>query len=82
MRIHDVCHVSLLKQYHSNGRAPAPPPAEVKPEWEVERTLSLQVVHHGHKTKVVYLMTFLGHGPEHTLWQYAVEDCSQLLEDI
>lgn len=29
MQIHDVFHVSLLKLYHSDGRAQPPPPSEI-----------------------------------------------------
>ena len=47
MQIHNVFHVSLLKQYHSDGRTPPPPPAEViddEPEWEVKRILDHRLI--------------------------------------
>jgi len=72
LRIHDVFHVSLLKQYHSDGRTPPPRPADSiddEPEWEVERILDHRLVKRGRKTKVEYLITFIGYGPEHNLWQ-------------
>ena len=66
MRIHDVFHVSLLKLYHSDGRAQPPPPCEIiddEPEWEVEHVLNHRLVNPGRKTKVEYLLTFIGYGP-------------------
>ena len=40
MRIHNVFHVSLLKDYHADGRTQPPPLPDIingEPEWEVER---------------------------------------------
>ena len=80
MRIHNVLHVSesaaVLKRYHSDSRAKPPTPCKVfddEPEWEVERVLNHRLVKRGRKTKVEYLPTFVGYGPEHTLWQDDVE---------
>ena len=84
MRIHDVFHVSLLKQYHSDGRIQPSPPADIiddEPEWEVERILGHRLVKRGRKTKIEYLITFIGYGPEHNLWQDDVENCGQLEKD-
>ena len=72
MRIHNVIQVSLLKRYHSDGRAKPPPPCKIigdEPEWEVEQVLNHRLVKHGRKTKVEYLFTCIDHGPEHNLWQ-------------
>ena len=83
MRIHNVFHVSLLKKYHSDGRTQPPPPAELiddELEWEVERILSHRTVKRGRKTKVEYLISFIGYGPEHNLWQDDVENCGQLVK--
>ena len=84
MRIHNVFHVALLKRYHSDGRAKPPPPCEIiddEPEWEVARVLNHRLVKRGRKTKVEYLLTFAGYGPEHNLWQDDVENCEQLVKD-
>ena len=84
MHIHNVFHVSLLKRYHSDGRTQPPPPClyiDDEPEWEVERILGHRLVQRGRKTKVEYLLTFIGYGPEHNLWQDNVENCEQLVKD-
>ena len=84
LRIHDVFHVSLLKQYHSDGRTPPPPPADIiddEPEWEVERILGHRLVKRGRKTQTEYLITFVGYGPEHNMWQDDVEHCRRLVKD-
>ena len=84
MRIHDVFHVSLLKQYHSDGRIQPPPAADIingEPEWEVERILGHRLVKRGCKTVTEYLITFLGYGPEHNLWQDDVEHCGRLVKE-
>ena len=83
MRIHNVFHVSLLKSYHSDGRVQPPPLADIingEPEWEVERILNHRLVQQGRKTKVEYLIAFLGYGPEHNLWQDDVENCQRLVK--
>ena len=84
LRIHDVFHISLLKQYHSDGSTPPPPPADIiddEPEWEVERILSHRLVKRGRKIKTEYLLTLIGYGPEHNLWQDDMEHCGQLVKD-
>ena len=84
MHIHNAFHVSLLKRYNSEGRAKPPPHCEIiddEPEWEVERVLNHRLVKRGRKTKVEYLLTFVGYGPEHNLWQDDVENCEQLVKD-
>ena len=50
LRFHDVFHVSLLKRYHTDGRTPLPPPADIiddELEWEVERILEHRLVKRG-----------------------------------
>ena len=81
MRIHNVYHVCRLKRHRSDGRAKPPPPCEIiEPEWQVQRVLKhrLPVVKRGRKTKVEYLLAFVGYGPEHNLWQDDVENVSNL----
>ena len=83
LRIHNVFHVSLLKQYHTDGRVQPPPLADIidgEPEFEVERILNHRLVKQGRKTKVEYLITFLGYGPEHNLWQDDVDNCQRLVK--
>ena len=68
MRIHDRFHIFKLKRYPSDGRA-QPPLAEViddEPEWQVERALKDRLVTRGRKTKVEYLIKFVGYGPVNT----------------
>ena len=84
MRIHNVFHVSLVKLYHSDGRAQPPPPGDIiddEPEWDVERVLKHRLVKRGRKTKVEYFLTVNGYGPEHNLWQDDMENCEQLVKD-
>ena len=84
MRIHNVFYVSLLKRYHSNARAKPPSPCEIideEPEWVVDRGLNHRLVKRGRKTTVEYLLTFVGYGPEHNLWQDDVENREQLVKD-
>ncbi len=82
--IHDVFHFSLLKRYHTDGRTPPPPPVDIiddEPEWEVVRILEHRLVKRGRKTKVEYLITFNGCGPEHNAWQDDIENCRQKVKD-
>ena len=43
--------------------------------------LNHRLVKRGRKTKVEYLLTFVGYGPENNLWQDDVENCEQLVKD-
>ena len=36
----------------------------------------------GRKTKVEYLIAFLGYGPKHKLWQDDVENCQRLVRGL
>ena len=40
-----------------------------EPGWEFEGVLNHRLVKRGRKTKVEYLLTFNGYGPEHNFWQ-------------
>lgn len=42
---------------------------------------STRTVKRARKTKVEYLLTFCGYGPEHNVWQEDVENCEQLVKD-
>ena len=72
MKLHDVFHISLLREYHSDGTVQPPPPLliEGEEEFEVDRLLD-------HRDKYVnktrtareYLVKWLGYGPEHNTWE-------------
>ena len=83
MRIHNVFHISVLKRYHSDGRVQPPLPEVIddEPEWEIERILKHRLVKRGRKTKVEYLVKFVGYGPEHNLWQWDTQHCEQTVMD-
>ena len=71
--IHDVFHVSLLKEYRESGRVQPPPPALVDEELEheVEGILAHRDVRFGprsRKPRREYLVAWTGYGPEHNLW--------------
>jgi hypothetical protein len=73
LKIHNVFHVSLLKQYKPTGRT-QPPPLPIlvdgELEFEVEAILSHRKrrVSHG-QPKVEYLVKWLGYGEEHNSWE-------------
>ena len=81
---YNVFHVSLLRKYHSDGRAQAPPFVDINDgelEWELERVLNHRLLRKGCRTNVEYLIAFLGYGPEHNSWQDDVENCQRLVMD-
>ncbi|DBA66294.1 TPA: hypothetical protein ACH3X2_14340 [Trebouxia sp. C0005] len=81
MCIHDVFHAFMLKQYHLDGRVQPPPLADIiDGEWEVERILNHRSERDA-KVRLNTLITFLGYGPEHNLWQDDVENCQRLVKD-
>ena len=74
LRIHPVFHVSLLKQYHEDGRVQPPPvPLDVDDDGElyaVEALLSYRDRRVGRgRTKREYLVKWLGYGSEHNTWE-------------
>ena len=70
-QIHNVFHISLIKQYRSDGRTQPPPPPELvedHPEWTVEQILDHRVVKRGNQHKLEYLIGWEGYGEEHNTW--------------
>ena len=64
-RIHDTFHVSLLKEYHDDGKYHPPPPIELEGEmeYEVEDILHHRVVKVGkNRTKIEFFVKWLGEG--------------------
>ena len=65
--MHDVFHVSLLKEFRSNGTViPPPPPQQLiagDMEYEVEQVIDYDT---GRKK---YLVTWLGYGHESNAWE-------------
>ena len=45
----------------------------------MDRILNHRLVKRGRKTKVEYLIKFVGYGPEHNMWQDDVENCEDLV---
>jgi hypothetical protein len=72
LRIHDTFHVSLLKQYHHDGKTHPPPPViyddSGHPEYHVEAILG-----HRHQTgrrsQRQYLIKWQGYPAEHNTWE-------------
>jgi len=72
MKVHDVFHVSLLKQYFEDANSkPLPPPDVVYGELEhtVERVLAHRGKRYGHKSVREYLVRWMGYGLEHDIWE-------------
>ena len=64
-RIHDTFHVSLLKEYHDDGKYHPPPPIELEGEmeYEVKDILHHRVVKVGkNRTKIEFFVNRLGEG--------------------
>lgn len=69
-RIHNVFHISLLKQFYSDGRSqPPPPPIEIDGEnyYLIERILDHKIGKGRNARK--YLVRWLGYPPEHDTWE-------------
>ena len=85
MRVHPVFHVSLIKEYKSDGSIKPVMPLEFDtdgaPLWEVEVILNERKTG---KKKVTtwYLVRWKGFGPEHDTWTKASEgQCKTLIDD-
>lgn len=72
MKIHDVFHASLLKDYREDGSVkPPPPPTLIDDtlEYEVERILCHRERKVGNSVKNEFLVKWLGYAPEHNTWE-------------
>lgn len=81
MRIHDVFHVSLLKEWKSDTSVP---PVSIlmdkdDEQFEVEKILS----HKGKGRSRRYLILWKGTGPEESTWESesSLKDCTATLQD-
>lgn len=81
-KIHNVFHVSLLRNYKVDGTVQPPPPPELVDgdlEYEVEEIISHRVV----RKRYEYLVKFIGYAHEHNLWlpERNMENCRAILQE-
>ena len=86
MKIHNVFHVSLLKEYREDGSVkPPPPPSLIDDvlEYEVERVLCHRTRKIGRSVKTEFLIKWLGYGAEHNTWEPEVNltNCPEVLSE-
>jgi hypothetical protein len=78
-KIHNVFHVSLLRQYHGDGTysPPQPPPVDMwdgQPVWSVERILDHAMINpKATKPKYKYLVRWQGYPPDDDTWEPATQ---------
>ena len=68
MRIHNVFHISKLKQFHDDGRMQPPPPPTIvdgEEEYEVDSIINHRDIKRGKSTRREYLVRWKGYGIEH-----------------
>jgi hypothetical protein len=95
MRMHNVFHVSLLREWHDNGKYQPPPPPVILDgdlEYEVERVLhhrekviGTKRTRHG-KKKIMgreYLIKWLGYPAEYNTWEPEENclNCPDMVQD-
>jgi hypothetical protein len=71
-KIHDVFHVSLLREFKESGRyQPPPAPIEVDGEWEyeVEKILNERTVRRGRRNVTEFFVQWKGYSVEHNTWE-------------
>ena len=68
-QVHNVFHVSLIKQYMSDGRPQPPHPLDLVDDCTVEQVLDHRTVYRGRQRKIEYLISWVGYGDEHNTWQ-------------
>jgi Chromo (CHRromatin Organisation MOdifier) domain len=86
MKIHDVFHVSLLKEYHDDGsRQPAQPITleDGSEEYVVEKVLLHRERRYGTKIRKEYLIKWEGCSPEHNSWEPEenTDNCQELIKE-
>jgi hypothetical protein len=72
LKIHNVFHVSLLKEFKESGRVqPPPPPIEVDGDWEyeVEKVLNERTVRRGRRDVAEFFVQWKGYGVEYNTWE-------------
>ena len=73
-QVHNVFHVSLIKQYRTDGRTQPPPPPDLVDdctEWTVEQVLDHRVVRRGRQQKIEYLISWVGYAADNNTWESA-----------
>jgi Chromo (CHRromatin Organisation MOdifier) domain len=85
LKMHNVFHISLLKQYHRDSRTILPPPPELireSLEYDVESVLDHRDRKEGRKTVKEYLIKWKGYNPEHNTWEPEdnVKNCLDMLK--
>ena len=73
-QMHTVFHVSLIKQYRTDGRTQPPPPPDLVDdciEWTVEQVLDQKVIRRGRQQKIEYLISWVGYVAENNTWESA-----------
>jgi hypothetical protein len=84
LKMHNVFHISSLKQYHEDARTVLPPPPELvndSLEYDVEAVMDHRTRKEGRKTVKDYLIKWKGYNPEHNTWEPEdnVQNCPELL---
>ena len=73
MRVHPVFHVSLLKQYLSDGRVQPPGPLFLDEDgeayYQIDRILDHRSRKIGRRTYREYLVKWMDYGAEHNTWE-------------
>jgi hypothetical protein len=83
-QVHDVFHVSLLKEYRQDGRHQPPPAPLVADdgglEFEVEKLLLHRIRKRG---KTEFLVKWLGYPAEHNTWEplEGMSHCMDLVQE-
>ncbi len=70
--IHNVFHVSLIKEYKSDGRTQPPPAPDIigdLPEFTVQKILKHRHVVRGRQDRLEFLVSWTGYGDEHNTWE-------------